>query len=335
MLIGTVKKPKGPSFKKAALTKKSLSGTMLEFKAPKPSRANNPNWTDTPTPESFDIYDENIFSLPYKIDNYQGDLKSVKIFLASWWFKQLGWTTYAGEASFFGRVFTLDVLPAGETFFDKVAFAREIERDIHQSEFSKFIGCHSKDLGSFTRFEQPKYLAPINWQWINRGGVDWLYYEVQPLYGGEEHICWFTPIGHRHFLRFDFSFTKSASNAGNAYRLSQKVSSEPFLELMHNIFDTLQLELSPHALKQRDEFSTTNKQSHYPVVQPTDEQLSQAAEAMYLWSDREYRGNSKNGDHREAPEKIKSFIEGRVRPKLLDGAYSQQANLSVTSKGLR
>ncbi|MCX2806737.1 hypothetical protein, partial [Microbulbifer thermotolerans] len=70
------------------------------------------------------------------------------------------------------------------------------------------------DFLGLNREQWPDYLGPINSQWLERNGSEWLYFEVQPLWGGSDKFYWLSPIGHQRCLLALFMVKRRIHNAG-------------------------------------------------------------------------------------------------------------------------
>ncbi len=326
MLIGTEKHPKGPSYKNPLEIRKDLSGTLLSFKTPRPTGEAN-MWMDQ-TLDVHDIYDDGVYESMDDEDKTENRLGSLRHHLhsGSWEFHGIPvFKGYLGEVHLIVDVIRVDLLPIGESLFDPVVFARELKRHIDRgflSETHQGIGEESSDL---TDYVWPNELAPVNWQWLTKSGSDWVYYESQPLWNTTDYICWATPIDQRHYLNFAFATTRSTHNAGNPYRLAQRISLEAYQALTNWIFDSLELKLSPQALAQKT--SITLPPQPWPVFRPTPEQVKQAKYITYMWSSAGYRGKEKTDDHRARPEDVSAFIDERLKPKPAPGSYTYQTQI--------
>jgi hypothetical protein len=328
MLFGTEKHPKGPSFKSAQLRIKNLSGTRLSFKTPKPFGFANFGLEETP--ELIDIYHLSSYVAPEQKESLNSDSRVLKVYNASWELKGLPLIkNYLGDVVMSVNVYELSVLPADESLFDTKIFNREILRGIEFDYSGEFHNGYCEDQYDFTAHHWPNYLAPLNWQRVARGETDWLYFEVQPIRDGSESFCWITPIGHRHYIKCSFHVTKSTRNAGNAYRRALRLPTQPYTDLMHQIMDSLRLQLSPEALKQKSE--VTNTTAAHPIMGPTTKQIKDAKHAMYMWSGSEYQDkNNTTDDHRAPPEDVAAYIDQRMKPAPLPGAYSNNPPLEHT-----
>ena len=253
MLFGSEKNPKGPNFKKAKWREKNLSGTLLTFKAPDSRGLNSEYLTETPV--DIDIYDSSAYFSGKSDDQSEKEIRGQEIYSAVWEFFSIPFVRSVGRLLMGGGVCEITVLPANESLFDPTIFNREMERRI---AFNLQNECHegrSLDPTDFTQYRWPDFLSPINTQMVSRGGSNWYYYETQPLNDDTIDYFWFTPIGPRHYISLPFSIMKSVNNAGNSYRKSQRVPSEPFVALMHNIMNSVTLTLSAEAQKQKDSFA--------------------------------------------------------------------------------
>jgi hypothetical protein len=327
MLIGTEKHPKGPSYRNPVEIRKDLSGTILTFKTPRPTGEGN-LWMDE-TPEIHDIYGDGGYDAMDEEDKTENRLGSMRHHLhsGSWEFRGIPvYQGYLGTVNMIVDVIRVDLLPQGESLFDPVIFAREIKRHIERGGLSETHYGIGEDEGDFTEYIWPNELAPVNWQWLSRSDNSWVYYESQPLRNTTNYICRAVSIDERHYLNFAFSVRRSTHNAGNPYRLAQRISLEAYQALTNWIFDSLELKLSPEALAQKASIALPPKP--WPVYKPTPEQIKQAKYITYMWSDAGYQGGKGVDDHRARPEEVAAFIDERLKPVPVPGSYTYQAQIT-------
>ncbi|SHF92422.1 hypothetical protein SAMN04487965_2965 [Microbulbifer donghaiensis] len=217
----------------------------------------------------------------------------------------------------------LEDLPVNESLFDNRVLAREVYK---QFELTKLLDLHrgrSDDPLDITPYRWPSYIGPINCQWLSLQGADWLYLEDQPLLKIEQTINWNIAIDDKRYLTFRFSFTRSARNAGNPYRIEHRVPKDNFLGLMHQIMNSLNLELSPEAAARRAQIQAQPGASDKPLLGCTPEQVKEAKHTLYMWSGRGYQeeGKDRDDDHRANPEDVAAFIDERIKPRPLPNSY--------------
>jgi hypothetical protein len=334
MLIGTEKHPKGPSYKNPVEIHKNLSGILLSFKTPRPTGGAN-MWMDE-TPDIHDIFQDAGYEEIDEEDKTENRLGSMRhrLHSGSWEFRGIPvYKGYLGEVHLIVDVIRVDLLPLGESLFDPVVFAREIKRDIDRgylSETHQGVGEESSD---FTDYIWPNQLVPVNWQWLTKSGSDWIYYESQPLWRTTDYFCRATPIDQRHYLNFAFSVRRSTHNAGNPYRLAQRISLDAYQALTNWIFDSLKLKLSPQAQSQKASISLPSQP--WPVFKPTPEQIKQAKYITYMWSSAGYRGKEQTDDHRAQPEDVAAFIDERLKPNPVPGSYAHQPQIVGSEPSLK
>ena len=155
-----------------------------------------------------------------------------------------------------------------------------------------------------------------------RGDADWLYIEDQPLADGLSTIFWFTALSDNHYFSARFFIRRSAINAGNPYRIEQRVSSDNFLAFMHKIMDSFKIELSPSAQAEKERVQQQIPQQSKPILSCSAEQVELAKKVLHHYSGHGYRGESKdpNETHRADPKDVAAFIDERIKPKPLPGS---------------
>ncbi|SHF92383.1 hypothetical protein SAMN04487965_2964 [Microbulbifer donghaiensis] len=225
-------------------------------------------------------------------------------------------------------------LSINESLFDNRVLSREAYLQLLSSKLHDFHEGHSDDPLDLTPYRWPSYLGPINCQWLAHNGNDWLYFESQPLVSGGEIVSWQTAIDDRHYLSCRFVITRSARNAGNPYRIEHRVSKKNFLCLMHQIMNSLNLELSPEAAARRAQIQAQPGASDKPLLGCTPEQIKEAKHVLYMWSGRGYQEEGKNreDDHRANPEDVVAFIDERIKPRPLPNSYPPGEVLKLSPK---
>lgn len=326
MLFGTEKYPKPPSFKRAKCHTTSLSGNRLSFKVP-PSFGFDSHYQESVEPE-IDIFQSEIYQPFIKSGETESrfDAELLSLFVGSWQFKGIPFLQdYYGEVILNIKIFDLSVLPEGESLFDSGIFSREVDRWIDEGILSKThqgIGETSYDFGIG---QWPNFLSPVNGQWLERNGLDWYYFESCPLWGKSTRCTWQTPIGHRNYLQINFSINKSTYNAGNPYRVDQRIPSTAYLDYIHKVMDGLELTLSAEALKQQSEIPLERRQLR-PNLACTAEQIEQAKYVTYMWSGMEYtEKNCQDHMGRASKEEISKYIDEKIKFRPLPGSYSVKA----------
>ncbi|MCX2778210.1 hypothetical protein [Microbulbifer thermotolerans] len=328
-MFGTEKNPKPPSFSKARVIEKDFSGNKLKFLAP-PHRdpfSKIKSWEKEPN--YFDIFNPEIFH-SLKVRRKTGkqknfDFRKTLIAYSSIWeFRGIPILQgYCGDLILIIDINTVEDLPVNESLFDNRILAKEAYREFELVKLQDLHRGQSDDPLDLTAYHWPSYIGPINSQWLSLAGHDWLYFEDQPLLRNEQTINWIIAIDDKRYLSFRFSFTRSASNAGNPYRIEQRVPRDNFLALMHKIMDSLTLGLNPKAAARRAQVQAQPGASDKPILTCTPEQVEEAKHVLYMWSGRGYEepGKSRDDDHRANPEDVAAFIEERIKPRPLPNSY--------------
>ncbi|MCX2796041.1 hypothetical protein OQJ62_14030 [Microbulbifer thermotolerans] len=325
MLIGTEKKPKGPKFSRSRPIEKNLSYTRLKFLAPphKDPFSDLDSWETEP--KSIDIDDRSIYR-SRKLPNGKNlnGFFSARAYSSRWAFCGIPLLQgYCGHMNLLVDVNLVDNLPINETLFDNNVLTREVYNEFLQTELNDLHEGYSDDPLDVTQYRWPSYLGPINCQWSHIGDSDWLYFEDQPLMRKNQTIFWNVAISDKQYLSFRFVITRSARNAGNPYRIEQRVPRDNFLALMHKIMDSLTLDLNPKAAARRAQVQAQPGASDKPILTCTPEQVEEAKHVLYMWSGRGYEepGKSRDDDHRANPEDVAAFIEERIKPRPLPNSY--------------
>jgi hypothetical protein len=321
-MFGSEKHPKGPSLSRLVTYAKDLSGAHLTFRTPVPS--GEPNKWFQPTPNHMDIFAAENFAIDKKREND----RHMEVHSAAWEFTGVPlWTPELGDVRLGVDVVATDLLPKDETLFQRSVLAREVKRYVDETYVVDTHERHSDDPHDLTVYEWPSRLVPLNWQWVRHGGVEWLYYESQPLWHTHDLFYWITPLSRLHYLCFLFIVSRSTHNAGNPYRLAQRLPLKPYTDLMHAIMDTVNLTLAPSAAAEKAACEVMNATQPLPVVAPTGAQIQQAKYILHWWSDKGYREGKKE-DSRADPADVARFVDQRLVPVPLPGALISPRNLS-------
>ncbi|MCX2795653.1 hypothetical protein OQJ59_01705 [Microbulbifer thermotolerans] len=338
MLFGSEQNPKGPGWRRLRKVEKDLSGTRVHFLAPPMRLPVHGRRGLEEQADSFDLDSPDIYIpyAPWDPDNPEKDIPGdPKTYSATIWFS--GWN-FTGRPildrdSIGDLVLKLTVLEARNLPINASLFQRGDLKDLAQSFF-----INEQDLGSYhrghsegndphdltdflglNREQWPDYLGPINSQWLERNGSEWLYFEVQPLWDGSDEFYWMSPIGHQRCLLALFMVKRRIHNAGNPYRRAMRSPLTNYRQLMENIMETITVELSEAA---REEQRTVhNPEGEYPLLHCTEQLVKEAKHTLYMWSDKGYRekGKDPRGDHRAPKEAVAAFIDERIQPRPLPG----------------
>jgi hypothetical protein len=321
-MFGSEKHPKGPSLSRLVTYAKDLSGARVLYKTPVPS--DDLNKRPELTPDHLNIFAPE----SYSDDNKRKHDRRLGIHSAAWDFTGFPlWTPELGDIQMVVDVVAIDLLPADETLFQRSVLAREVKRNIDETSATETHEGRREDPYDLTVYTWPNYLEPINWQWVTREGSEWLYYETQPLRDAFEAFTWITPLSRWHYLRLLFYTFRSTHNAGNPYRLAQRLPLRPYTDLMHVIMDTVNLTLAPSAAAERAACEARNAAQPLPFAAPTEAQIQQAKHILYMWSGAGYREKDKT-DSRADPADVARFVDQRLVPVPLPGALIAPRTLS-------
>ena len=338
MLFGSEQNPKGPGWRRLRKVEKDLSGTRVNFMAP-PLRQPIPCGFEAESqPNSFDLNDPSIYSL-------FGDFDSEKqIYDALIW--RSGWN-YTGRPILDGEtlghlimalcVQELRDLPVNHSLFQRSEMI-ELAKRLHDvTDLGQHHDGHSEDRDPFdlTRYRWPNHLSPINCQWLDRNGREWLYFETQPLWDGPTKFYWLTPISHQRYIMAHFHVNRWLYNAGNPFR-EQRSPIDNYRELMENIMNTMVVDLSPTSKNEQQMLHTLAQD--FPFYHCSEQLVDQAKHTLYMWSAKGYRNKSKpkDADHRAPKEEVAAFIDQRIQPRPLPGCLAigpafEQADLAPSS----
>ncbi|WP_303955621.1 hypothetical protein [Thalassolituus maritimus] len=216
-------------------------------------------------------------------------------------------------------------LPANESLFDNWVLARELLRNEELCTYAATSEGYTAAPLDSNPDRWPEVLGPINSQWVNRNGTDWLYTEEQQLSDTANAVTWATPISHDRYLSCLFLIERSSWHGPNAYRIEERVRPDTFLDLMHQIMDSVKLELCEEMKVERDRIRTIEPSERRPVIEFTPEQLKVAKHVLYMSSFRKPEDGDdrwSSGMERLAPsEEVEAFLDERVKFKPLPGSY--------------
>ncbi|MBB5212122.1 hypothetical protein [Microbulbifer hydrolyticus] len=216
-------------------------------------------------------------------------------------------------------------LPVNQSLFARSAMV-DLVRRLHETTD---IGCYHKghaenrDPFDLTQYQWPNYLSPINSQWLERNGTEWLYFETQPLWTGAQDFFWLTPIDHQYCVMGHFMVTQWLRNAGNPYRQAERSPTSNYRQLLESIMDTISIELSNEAKTAQQSRGSAN--IDYPLPNITDQMVTEAKHTLYMWSGKGYTDKSQpqqGGDHRAPKEDVAAFIDQRIQPRPLPGCLA-------------
>ena len=318
MIFGSEKNPKGPDWSKAQIVVKDLSIATLKFKVP-PSSPPFPDRNWACEDDHFPLPDFNLIDQKY-LEEYENRHSTI-IYSNSWKYRGLPVLQgYCGDIRFFITASRLINPAINCTLFSPEEMANAIIKEHDSSFISKHHKARFDDPYDLTDIKWPNYLAPINSQWVDKGNTRWLYCEAQPLVNGKTIITFYTPLSHDVYISFQFLISRSAINAGNPYRIEDRVPLTNFTSLIDKIMDSVELDLPPEA----SELKTWNSKdsSDMPVIEASPDYIELAKHVLYMWSAREYTDTKspKKSDHRADKGDVSSFIESKINPRPLPGS---------------
>ncbi|WP_444931781.1 hypothetical protein ACJJIF_08455 [Microbulbifer sp. SSSA002] len=334
--------PRAPSFRRARKIEKNLSGHQLSLMAPPYSDpfSSIEDWETEP--DSVDIFNmETYRPIKYRsaknIDEFAeySNIKVQTLFSSIWGFKGIPiFSDYQGDIQCGISLTAIDDLPINETLFHNKTFLKEIFRRYDLTRLQNFNSGINIDFFDLTQYRWPSYLGPLNSQWVEQGGLDWLYFETQPLACDSDSIGWHTAISDKHILSCNFTITRACSNAGNAFRINQRANWENYINFVQHIMDSLKLELSPELSARRIEVQSQPCASSKPIFGCTPQQIEDAKYVMRMWSDTGYMesGKSRDADLRASPEDVSEFIDKRIQPRPLHNSYPLEEKIEVISR---
>ncbi|MFD1215238.1 P-loop NTPase family protein [Microbulbifer celer] len=290
--------------------------------------------------DSFDLDSSEIW-LPHEQESRDGAKRishEVEIWTSGWNFT--GRPLLDGES--LGRLLMqIDLVeardqPVNSSLLQRRELARLAQDYCTDDYLGSYHKGHAEDRNPFdlTQYRWPDYLGPINSQWLDRNGGEWLYFEAQPLHQHGDSFYWLHSIGHQRCLRVRFLVERSIPNAGNPYR-EQRSPLDNYRQLMENIMDSMTVELSEAASIEKSNIH--NADGDYPLPHCTEQLVKEAKHTLYMWSGAGYTDRTQpkqGGDHRAPKEDVAAFIYQRVQPRPLPGCLAiGQAFLSDNESG--
>ena len=324
-LFGTEKYPKGPSFRTAKHVSKDLGLASLSFMAPNPKPAHGGSWNKEPN--HFNAASDAGFERELTWNQCEIEsLSRLRVYSSSWEFRGIPVIEgYCGFLNCIVDIRRVGDLPANESLFDNWVLARELLRNEELCTYAATSEGYTAAPLDSNPDRWPEVLGPINSQWVNRNGTDWLYTEEQQLSDTANAVTWATPISHDRYLSCLFLIERSSWHGPNAYRIEERVRPDTFLDLMHQIMDSVKLELCEEMKAERDRIRTIEPSERRPVIEFTPEQLKVAKHVLYMSSFRKSEDGDdrwSSGMERLAPrEEVEAFLDERVKFKPLPGSY--------------
>ncbi|TLM76958.1 hypothetical protein ACONUD_09450 [Microbulbifer harenosus] len=327
MFFANEKSPKGPSWCKARRIEKDLSGTKISFVAP-PFRP--PIYGEgrmEHQADSFDLDNPEVWTTCEREgrDGTKRISHEVDIWTSGWNFtgRPLLDGESVGDLRMQLELLETRDLPVNNSLFQRHELARLAQDYCANDELGTYHKGHAEDRNPFdlTRYQWPDFLSPINSQWLDRNGGEWLYFEAQPLCQHSDRFCWLHPIDHQRCLRVHFLATRNLRNSGNPYR-EQRSPLDNYRQLMEKIMDSMTVELSEAASIEKSNIHNTD--GDYPLPHCTEQLVDEARHTLYMWSAKGYRekGKDPKGDHRAPKEDVAAFIDERIKPRPLPGCLA-------------
>ncbi|WP_444921227.1 hypothetical protein ACJJID_01780 [Microbulbifer sp. CnH-101-G] len=334
--------PRPPSFRRARKVEKDLSGCILSFEVPPYSDPFSANKEWETEPDSIDIYDEDAYHLIkyHSAINFDelieySNIEVRSVFSSIWTVKSTPIISiYGGDIQLGIGIATINDLPINETLFNNKTLLHEVFRRFDLTRLQNFNKGIKSDFFDLTQYRWPSYLGPLNSQWVEQGGLDWLYFETQPLVSDSDSISWHTAISDKHILSCYFTITRSVSNAGNAFRINQRMPWDNYINFSQKIMDSLKLGLSPELNARRTEVQSQLGANSKPIFGCSPQQVEDAKYVMRMWSDTGYMeaGKSRDADLRATPEEVSEFIDKRIQPRPLHNSYPLEEKIEVVSR---
>ncbi|WP_299591399.1 hypothetical protein [uncultured Microbulbifer sp.] len=326
MIFGNEISPKGPAWHRLQSVDKNISGTRIRFSTPMMRLPLRGRSELEEQPDTFDLGDTAIYK-PYENSEEENCIQDARIWLSGWNFT--GRPILDGETlgDLVLRLSVLHVkdLAINQSLFTRSTLAELVARLHDRTDIGRYHKGHAEDRNPFdlTQHQWPNYLSPINSQWLDRNGSEWLYFETQPLWSGAQDFFWLTPIGHQYCVMGHFMVTQWLSNAGNPYRQAQRSPTSNYRELMESIMDTVTINLSEVAKSERQ--NATKPNDEHPLPKLSGHLVRDAKHTMYMWSGKGYTDKSQpkqGGDHRAPKEDVAAFIDQRIQPRPLPGCLA-------------
>ncbi|WP_276669649.1 hypothetical protein [Thalassolituus oleivorans] len=317
MIFGSERHPKGPKWSKATRIVKDLTTATLEFKAPLPS----PPFADNSWAEEGDHFSTLDFNNVDPKDLEEDEHKtSVIIYSNSWEYRGLPVLQgYCGDIGFFVTLSRLKNHPINSSLLTPETLANAVLKEHDVSFLSRTGEAIFDDPYDLTELKWPVYLGPINSQWLKKDNIQWLYCESQPLFHDQYIVTYYAALSHDAYVSFQFLITRSAMNAGNAYRIEQRIPLTNFLTLVHNIMDSVKIRFSDNSHEEELNQKNAAHDVDMPVIEASSEYIELAKHVLYMWSARQYTDtkNPNKKDHRAAKEDVADFIDAKVTPRPL------------------
>ncbi|GAB2522868.1 hypothetical protein [Microbulbifer agarilyticus] len=328
MLFGNEQNPKGPSWRKARQIEKNLSGTKVHFVAPpvRPPIYGQESMEDQV--DVFDLDDSEVWTIREREgrDGTTHISHVVEVWTCGWNFTGRPLLDGKSVGNLLMQTELVEVrdLPVNSSLFQRGELARFAQSYCTDGHLGRYHKGRAEDRNPFdlTQYQWPDNLLPINCQWLDRNGSEWLYFEIQPLRHDVDRFYWHLPIGHQRCLRVRFMAARQLRNAGNPYR-EQRSPLDNYRRLMEKIMDSMRVELSEVASIEKS--NNHNTDGDYPLPHCTEQLVKEAKHTLYMWSGKGYTDKSQpkqGGDHRAPKEDVAAFIDQRIQSRPLPGCLA-------------
>ncbi|WP_444917009.1 hypothetical protein [Microbulbifer sp. JMSA003] len=334
--------PRGTNFRSARRIEKTLSGSKLSFIVPPTADPFSSIQKWEAEPDEFDILEaENFRPISYCSGKDLDEkiefpaIRYLRLFSSCWGFKGVPIIGgYAGKVGLVVTVTSIEDLPVNDSLFDTRVLAKEVYRRYELGDLHNFELGLKSDPFDLTEYHWPSYLGPINCHWVEQANKSWLYFESQSLRNKLDKVSWHTALTDKHFLSFRFNITRSASNAGNAYRVSERVSWENYIGFVQRIVDSLDLRLTSDLSGRLVKILEHPEANSKPILSFTSKQVNDAKYVMSMWSSSGYiaPGKGRDDDNRASTDEVSSFINKRIQPRPLHNSYSLGDKIEIVSR---
>ncbi|WP_444893473.1 hypothetical protein ACJJIE_02775 [Microbulbifer sp. TRSA001] len=333
--------PRGPNFRRARRIDKTLSGSKLSFMVPPPADPFSSIQKWETEPDEFDIFEaKNFRPISYCPGKDLDDeiefppIRYLRVFSSCWGFKGMPIIGgYGGKIGLVVAITSIEDLPINESLFNTRVLAKEVYRRYELGDLHTFDPGLKNDPFDLTEYRWPSYLGPINCQWVEQANKNWLYFESQPLRNKIDKISWHTALTDKHFLSFRFNITRSASNAGNAYRINQCLSWENYISFAQRIMDSLEFDLTSDLSDRLVKIQGQSEGNDKPILSFTSRQVNDAKYVMRMWSGSGYVAPGKDtDDNRASADEVSSFIGRRIQPRPLHNSFPLGDKIEVASR---
>ena len=239
--------PTGPDFSSAREIKFSLNDTIVSFYSP-PSTPIQLGPLQSPQ-DNYSIYQDAQYITEVGRDN----LPRLDLFYLGWAYYGPAFTGYVGELSLAGAVIAPRPTHKNFSVFNPNDFEHLIETNERH-----YYG-NEEDFTS----GRPDSQLPVNWRIVSGREFSGISYEVVPMFNGARIQMVLLPLRHDRYLELSFHFSKKF--LGNYQETEAMISSAPMNELAENIINSLSIQLSEAAQREKEEI-----QAKFPHAKHTE-----------------------------------------------------------------